>query len=480
MSSAVSAHADTQTSDEQDAPEAPAPGGAARVLGRARRIVTVRPWVSAVVVLLIVAAVVCAFVFTGGSSGAAAGGVQTTTSLTAVSTGTVKATVSTTGTFAAADTKDVSFGSAAEITSVKVAEGDKVTKGQVLGTIATVGLKQTLAQARATLATAKSTLASAEDSSTTTATQLAADKASVASATSSVTDAEAALAGAILTSPIAGTVATVNVATGDQASGSGSSSTSSTGSSTSSTGSTGTGSGTGSSGSGSTGTGSTGGGTSTSSSTSTSTSSGDFVIVGGKSWTVSATVDDTEVGNIAKGDQVQITTDNVTGTVFGLVSSVAVLSSGSSTSASYPVTIAVTGSPTGLHDGASATAQIIYKQVTNVPTVPTTAVHTTGATSYVYLDKSGTKTKQTVKIGLSSGGTTQITSGLSTGQQVYVTTVRRTTGAGTGTGTGSTTRGGTGGGYTGGGFPGGGTGGGFPGGGTGGFPGAGGAAGGGR
>jgi hypothetical protein len=165
---------------------------------------------------------------------------------------------------------------------------------------------------------------------------------------------------------------------------------------------------------------------------------------------------------------VQITTDNVTGTVFGLVSSVAVLSSGSSTSASYPVTIAVTGTPTGLHDGASATASIIYKQVTNVPTVPTTAVHTSGTASYVYLDKSGKKTEQTVKTGLSSGGTTQITSGLETGQQVYVTTVRRTTGTGTRTGTGSTTRnGGTGG------YPGGGAGG-FPGGGTGGFPGAGG------
>ena len=468
MSSAVTAQADTPTpGDEQGAPD----GSGGRTAGfgaRARRIVTVRPWVSAVVVLVIVAAVVCAFVFTGGSSSSAAAGVQTTTSLTAATTGTVKATVSTTGTFAAADTDDISFGSAAEITSVTVAEGDKVTKGQVLGTIATVGLKQTLAQARATLANAKSTLATAEDSSTTTATQLAADKASVASATSSVTDAKAALAGATLTSPIAGTVATVNVATGDQAGGSGSSSSSTSGSS-SSTGSTGTSGGTGSTGSGSTG----GGSTTGTATTSTSTSTGDFVIVGGKSWTVSATVDDTEVGMIAKGDQVQITTDNVTGTVFGLVSSVAVLSSGSSTSASYPVTIAVTGSPTGLHDGASATASIIYKEAANVLTVPTTAVHTAGTASYVYISKSGTKTKQTVKIGLSSGGTTQITSGLTSGQKVYVTTVRRTAGAGTGTGTGSTTRGGTGGEF------GGGTGG-FPGGGTGGFPGAGGAAGGGR
>ncbi len=71
-----------------------------------------------------------------------------------------------------------------------------------------------------------------------------------------------------------------------------------------------------------------------------------------------------------------------------------------------------------------------------------------------------------MKTGLSSGGTTQITSGLKSGQQVYVETITRTqTG---GTGTGNTRNGNT---RTGGYFPGGG-GGYFPGGGGGGgnFP----------
>jgi multidrug efflux pump subunit AcrA (membrane-fusion protein) len=155
------------------------------------------------------------------------------------------------------------------------------------------------------------------------------------------------------------------------------------------------------------------------------------VIVGMQKWTVSATVDDTEVGLIATGDQAQMTTDNVAGTVFGTVTAVSVLSSDASGSASYPVTIAVTGTPTGLHDGASATVAIIYKQATNVLTVPTLAIHRdSGADPYVYVDKSGQKVKTTVRTGMSSGGTTQITSGLSAGQQVYVE-VRTTTGSGT-------------------------------------------------
>ncbi len=425
-----------------------------------RRLVTARPWLSGAVAVVLIGGGIAAYVWTGGSSGTAASA-QATTRLVSVTSGTVRQSVSTTGTLTPADEEDVSFGSAAEITSVRVTQGDKVTKGQVLGTIATLALKSTLAQAKAQLASTKATLASDEDSTSTTSAQLTADKAAVSTASSSVTDAKTALTDATLRSPISGTVAEVNVTKGDQSSGSSGSSTSTsgTGATGSTTGSAG-GSGAGSAGganSGS-GTGSTGGSTTTSSS-----SSGDFVVVGMKKWTVAATVDDTEVGLITKGDQAQITTDNVTGTVFGVVSSVSVLSSSSSGSASYPVEIAVTGTPSGLHDGASATVAITYKQATNVLTVPTLAVHRDTNSSYVYVAKNGTKTKTTIKTGLASGGTTQITSGLTSGQQVYVDVPAAATNR-TGTGT-QTTRTGRTGYYPGGGgnYPGGyGGGGNFP------------------
>jgi macrolide-specific efflux system membrane fusion protein len=383
-----------------------------------------------------------------------------------VTTGTVRASVSTTGTLTPADQEDVSFSSAARITSVRVSQGDKVTKGQVLGTIDTLSLNYTLAQAKATLADAKATLASAEDDDSTTSAQRAADQDAVSTAEAAVGAAQTALAGATLRSPISGTVADVNVATGEIAAGSGSSS------SGSSTGSSGGGSGSGSDAGSGSGNGSGGGsgldagsdagsGTGSTGTATSSSSAGDFVIVGMKKWTVSATVDDTEIGLIAKNDEAQITTDNVTGTIFGIVTSVSVLSSSSSGAASYPVTITVTGSPSGLHDGASATVAIIYKQATNVLTVPALAVHRDTSGSYVYVAHNGKRTKTTVHTGLSSGGTTQITSGLTSDQQVYVETV---TPSRTG-GTGSTNSNNRNGGY----FPGGDN---FPGGGN--FPGAGG------
>ncbi len=349
-------------------------------MGRARRLVTARPWISAGVAALVAGGAVAVYAFTGDSSVDAQDGAITR--LTSASIGTVKESVSATGTIAAADEEDVSFSSSAEVTSVRVSVGDKVKKGEVLGTIDTLALKAALAEARSTLASAKATLASAEDSGTATYAQLSAYRSSVATAKSSVAAAKSALGDATLRAPISGTVAEVNLAKGDQATGSADAA------SNAASGDTG--------------------------------SSADFVVLGMKKWTVSATVDDTEVGLLEKGQQVQITTSNVRGTVFGVVSSVAVLSSSTSGSATYPVEIDVTGTPTGLHDGASATADIIYKQVSNVLTVPTAAVHTDNATSYVYVSSDGKKVKTTVTTGLSSGGTTEIKSGLKSGQQVYL------------------------------------------------------------
>jgi len=422
-------------------------------MSSARRLVRARPWISAAVALVVAGGATAGYLLTANASSAQAQP-TVTSRLVAAATGTVRQSVSTTGTLTPADEDDVSFSSSSQVTSVKVAVGDTVTKGEVLGTIDDLALKSALAQAQANLATAQAALASAQDSGTATTQQLDADEASVATAQSAVTAADTALSGATLRSPIAGTVATVNVAVGDMSGGSG--------------GGTGSGSG-GGTGSGSGGTGRNGTGTGTGSGTGTGAGSGssssstaDFVVVGLKQWTVSASVDDTEVGLIKKGDQVQLTTDSGTGLIFGTVSSVSVLASTSSGAASYPVTIAVTGSPSGLHDGESVTASIIYRQLTNVLTVPTAAVHTSSGSSYVYVNSGGRQVKRTVQTGLSSGGTTQITSGLSSGEQVYVQTFRST---GTGTSNNARTRTG--------GFFGGGGGGNFPVGGFGGFGGGG-------
>jgi multidrug efflux pump subunit AcrA (membrane-fusion protein) len=355
-------------------------------MSRARTVVTARPWISACAVAFVVGSSIAAYVLTGDSNAQAQDGV--TTRLVSVTNGTVRQTVSTTGTISPADEQDVSFASAAEITSVRVEVGDKVRKGQVLGTIDTLSLRAALADARSTLAAAEASLATAEDSGTSTDAQLDADRAAVSTARGGVAAAKDALRSATLRSPITGTVAEVNVAVGDQASGSG--------------------------------------GTSNpngSSDDSSGDSAGDFVVVGMKKWTVAASVDDTQVGLIKKGQQAQITTGNVSGMVFGVVSSVSVLSSSTSGSATYPVQIEITGNPRGLHDGADASVEIIYKQVSNVLTVPSAAVHLADGTSYVYVSANGKKVRTTVTTGMSAGGTTEIKSGLREGQQVYVDVV---------------------------------------------------------
>jgi macrolide-specific efflux system membrane fusion protein len=196
---------------------------------------------------------------------------------------------------------------------------------------------------------------------------------------------------------------------------------------------------------------------------SSSSSTAQFLVISTKKWTVTSSVDATEVGLIAKGDQAQLTIDGATGTVYGTISSVGIVASSSSSgtsssSASYPVDVAVTGNPSGLHAGTSATVALIYKQLANVLTLPSLAVQQVNGTSVVYVSSNGTATgkRVTTKVttGLSSGGTVQIKSGLKTGAVVLVqvaSPLTRGTGTGTGTGEGTGTRGGFGGGNFGGG-----------------------------
>jgi multidrug efflux pump subunit AcrA (membrane-fusion protein) len=154
--------------------------------------------------------------------------------------------------------------------------------------------------------------------------------------------------------------------------------------------------------------------------------------------------------------------DGATTPVYGTVSSVGLIATTTSGVATYPVTIAVTGNPGGLYPGASATVTLIVRQLSNVTTVPTTAVHYTSSGAVVYEMVNGHEVAHPVTVGMTSAGETQIVSGLSVGTEVVVP-VTRTGGTGTGgTGTGGTTRRGGfgGGGFGGGGFGGGGFGGG--------------------
>jgi multidrug efflux pump subunit AcrA (membrane-fusion protein) len=349
-----------------------------------------------------------------GGSHSPSAAATTTTRVVAASLGTISQSVSTTGTIEPADQADLSFGASGVVTSVKVAVGDRVTKGQTLARIDSASLKASLAQAQSSLAAAQARVASDESSTATTDTQLAADQAAVTAAKGQVSSARTALGDATLTSPITGVVASVALSVGEQVSGS-----SGAGASSGASAASGSGSGAGS-----------GSGTSTA----------QVEVIGTSSWEVDATVDATQLGLIKKGMQARITLDGSITPVFGTVSSVGVLPSSTSTTAAYPVIVKVTGNPSGLHSGASATLALIYQQLSNVLTVPSLALRSNAGTSEVTVVTGSKHITKTVTTGLSSGGQTQITKGLSAGDQVLVQVANPTGVSRTGSQQGNTGR----------------------------------------
>ncbi len=396
---------------------------AARPVGRVVAIV--------VAVLVLAGAGTGVWWFTGRDKANAASTTGATTTTVAASLTTMEKSVSATGTLTPTVQQAVSFAVSGTVTAIPVKVGDTVTVGQTLATVDTLQLNADLLAAKATLASAQATLSDLQATNTGTAAataQIAAASAKVTVAQAAETAAEAAMGDATLLAPVAGLVTAVNLQVGDKVTGTGSTGTGSSGNAPSS---------------------------SSSSGSSGSSASGQFEIVGTDAYDSSLSVNDSDVALIKPGDQVEMTSDSVTGTVFGVVRTVGPLSTATGV-ASYPVVVDVTGDTKSLHDGISVTARIIYERRANVLTIPTAAITKAadGTSTVTKVAADGTTSTVTVTTGESSGTLTEITAGLSEGDQVQVTTYARTS---SGTSTGGTNQNQQG-------FPGG-----FPGGGTGSF-----------
>ncbi len=337
---------------------------------------------------------------------------------------TMRQTLSSTGTIAPAATATLSFGASGQVTAVDATVGLSVTKGEILATMDSPTLKAQAAQAVASLAGARSQLSQDQASGASSA-QLAADQASVSTAQSQVDSANAALSGATLTSPIDGIVTAVGITAGPLAGGGGGGGGSGGGGS-GAEGSGGGGSGGGSGGTGSGGTGSGGigsGGTGSGSSTSS-------ITVVSANDVINASVNATVVGEIKTGDQAVITTEGAAGPVAGTVASIGLIANTSSGVATFPVVIDVTGTPSGLYAGASATVSIVYHQLTDVLAVPAAAVRMSGGKTVVDTMVGGHQVAKDVTTGLTANGLTQITSGLTAGERVVVEIQRFSPGPG--------------------------------------------------
>ena len=426
----------------------------------------------AAVVVLVAAAVALPLWLTSGSS--TAGGLSITTVTVPVTTGTIQQTVASSGTLEPASQANLNFAVSGTVTAVNVKAGQTVTAGEVLATVDTTALTEEVDASQAQLTSAEDRLASDEAATSPSQSTIDTDEASVTSAESSLSTAQTNLNDASLTSTIAGTVASVNLTAGQLVTGTGSTGTGGTGS-----GGSGGSGGTGSTDAGSGGTGSTGG------------SSGQIVVIGTDSYIINTTVDDTQIGQIAEGDQVVITlgsgsassgaggaaastaASTTSGTIYGTVASISLVGSQSSNVTTFPVVVDVTGNPSGLYAGASVDVSIIVKQLNNVTEVPTAAIsYDSSGQATVTEVVNGAHVVKDVTVGAAENGETQITSGVSAGAKVLE---RQITFKAPGGGTGGLFGGA---GTRGGGFPGGG---GFPvrgfsGGGGGGFTGGGGGA----
>ncbi len=425
------------------------------------------PIVGAVVVL-VGAAVGLPLWLTSGSSTPA--GLSITTVTVPVTTGTIQQTVTNSGTIEPASQANLNFAVSGTVTTVNVKAGQSVTAGQVLATVDTTALSEEVSAAQAQLTSAEDRLSSDEAAAASQST-IDTDEASITSAESSLSTAQTNLNDASLTSTISGTVASVNLSAGQLVTGTGSGG-----------GSNGTGSaGTGSTGDGNAGTGSTGSGSSGS-------SSGQIVVIGTDSYIVNTTVDDTQIGQIADGDQADITLSGGSGsttavgaaspassstassTIYGTVSSISLVGSQSSDVTTFPVVVNVTGDPSGLYAGGSANVSIIVKQLNDVTEVPTNAIsYDSSGQATVTEVVNGAHVVKDVTVGAAENGETQITGGVSAGAKVLEReiTFKAPGGGGGGIfggGTGARSFPGGGGGFGGGGGGGGGglTGGGFP------------------
>jgi RND family efflux transporter MFP subunit len=296
---------------------------------------------------------------------------------------TYKTTVSATGTVTPKHEADLTFSSSGTVTRVAVAVGDKVQKGDVLARIDATSLEAQRDAAEAQVTAAESQLS--EDSGGTSS-QIASDQAALAAAQSDLAAAEDAVDAATLTAPFTGTVSAVGFEVGDQV------------------------------------------GSSTPSSDSSTPA---ITLISPRSLQIDANVSAADVSQLKKGMQVEITPTGGGEVVYGTVSEIAVIATASdSGAAQFPVTIAVTGKPTGLYAGSTATALITIKQATDVLAVPTQALHTDGDETYVYVIKGSKRTKKVVTVGTAYGMQTEVLTGLAEGDVVELASFTRPSGSG--------------------------------------------------
>ena len=151
------------------------------------------------------------------------------------------------------------------------------------------------------------------------------------------------------------------------------------------------------------------------------------VVVGsGSDYQVTTTVPVTKIQQVALGQQALVTPDSSSTVLTGTVSGIGVLGTSTTTSTTYPVTIAFQSPDLGPFSGSESSVQIVTSQASDVTTVPSSAVRTVGSNHLVTLVQGGTATSVRVTLGTVGAIRTQILSGVHVGESVSLATVSYT------------------------------------------------------
>jgi HlyD family secretion protein len=210
-------------------------------------------------------------------------------------------------------------------------------------------------------------------STTVTASQLASDVAAIDSDWAAVATARASLREAVLHSPMSGRVVAVTIHRGESASGS------------------------------------------------SSSTSPAIEIVGSRQSEVTIGLSAAQVRTVTAGMKALVTADGSSKAVSGVVISVGLAASESSTGDStYPVVIALSRRATSLVSGADAAVTLALAHASHALVVPTSAVHRSGTKAYVETLKNAKLIRSPVKVGAVGATTTQLLRGVSVGEQVVL------------------------------------------------------------
>ena len=260
---------------------------------------------------------------------------------------------------------------------------------------------------------------------------IAQDQEAVTQAKAAVNTAQSAVAGTSITAPSNGTILSIAGLVGSSVS-AGSTTTGAPTGSSSSSGSSGSGASTGGSASGSSGS------SSASSSSSSSASSGAFITMADLSQLqVTANVSETDVSSVQAGQSATVTL-NASGKSYpAQVQVISPTSTVVSNVVEYAVTLDLTDAvPSSVRPGQSASISIVTGEASDTLYVPNSAITTAGGRSIVtVVGSDGKETITPVTTGIVGTTNTQITSGLSQGQNVLLT-LATTTGSTSGRGFG--------------------------------------------